>query len=221
MFNWPFHLGRLVLALASIGVLSVLSNHWIVQPAVASDITYSGFLKDYSDLTPRQATPEVLTWKAPDSRLRMYKGFIVERPYVYLRMTPNARTLAISPDELSGMADYLRNAVVNALEPEYEVVERAGKHIARVRMAIAEVVPTDGDSEVSLVTRGELSVARAVLEVEITDSVSEERLAAVVDPRVGKVPSAAGTADRWRQTKAAFRQLAKGFRGALDELHAK
>ncbi|MFT5390442.1 MAG: hypothetical protein ACI8PT_000627 [Gammaproteobacteria bacterium] len=209
------HHARLMMALTTVALLlGTVGANGQQSEKDPKDVT--GFLKVYSDLAPFKGDPNVLVWIDPKGEFKQYKKFLIEQPFIYIEMTPKARSFGVRPDEFRALTEYLRNAVIGALEDKYDVVDQAGIGVARLRLAISGVTPTEATG---VVTKSTINVDHSTMEAELTDSFTEKRLAAVIDTRVGNVSDAVSSENRWRHTKAAFRRLAAGFRNQVDSWH--
>lgn len=192
----------------------------------------SGFLGDYSELTPHPKKDDLLVYRLRPGVLAAYDSFIVEPPLVYL--DPAAVGEGIEPGELKMLADFLREEIVGALEEKgaYTVTDEAGEGTARIRTAIVDVVPVASGKNVAASLAGvaagvgilvpRVDLGRAAIEVEILDSESDERLVAVIAAKEGKrFGGKIKGAKRWGDVKAAFKKWAKQLRKRLDEVHGE
>jgi len=106
----------------------------------------------------------------------------------------------VSEEDRQMLTDYLYDSLKEALSKDYEIVDRAGQGVLRVRAALTEadgswvvldtitsIVPIAlGLSTLKQLTFGTASfVADASIELELEDSMSQVRLAAMVDRRAG------------------------------------
>jgi hypothetical protein len=190
------------------------------QPAKPEDITFSGFLDDYSKLKPGGPDRAALLWVSERTDFSKYHSFIIEQPLIYLAPAKGDQRVAIDPKEMSELADYFRDQVVEALGDNYPVVQRSGPGVGRVRLAITEVDPVStGGMVVKWITKVNLDLGSAAMEVELLDSVTGEQLAAAVDERVGTRIGVTGGLTPWSHTKAAFRTWAQRFRERVDAWH--
>ncbi len=192
------------------------------KPADLDEISFSGFLEDYSQLKPGGNGKAAYLWLKSDAQFGNYKRFIIDQPLIYLKpgSASEGETVAINADDMKELADYLRNALIQSIDEQYEVVNEPGPGVLRVRTAITDVDPvSSGNAAVKLLLSINLDVGAAALEGELVDTSTGERLAAMVDRRVGTRVGPTGGYTRWSHTKAAFRTWASRFRNRLDEWH--
>lgn len=197
----------------------------------------SGFLGDYSDLSPLVAKKRssVLLYVREAGVLGRYDAFLVEPPLIYFHA--DARGGGVDPQELAMLASALRDAVIEELRRGgYRVVDEPGPGVLRLRGAITEVVPVNPVKNVGATAAGvvagagaapgvgllvpRIDLGQASIEVEMLDGESGERMVAIVAERQarrfgGKLQGA----KRWGDVKAAFRWWAERLRERLDELH--
>ena len=215
----------------------------------------SGFLSDYSKLKPDPDNSGAEIWIKPEFRLKNYDKILLDSIIVWYK--DKADYKGIDASKLKILADYLHAAITKALGADYPVVTEPGPGVLRIRIAITELVPTKPEMSVvvlvlpyatiadlcaSTTTKGGFGsspyVGDAAIESEFFDSVTNERLVAYVDRRIGKkydydfhrgpvtfVSQAAVSYVEaytfWSYTKEAFDYWAKELRTRLDKAHGK
>ena len=194
----------------------------------------SGFLGDYSALSPDAKNGDLLIYEKSANSLKGYHKFILEPVTVYL--LPEAQDRGIDPDDLERLARYFTDAIEDQLlsSDRYEVVTGPGSGVAVLRLAITNVEPTGRGANAAVkggaaaasvaVAPGaslavpRLSVGKVDIEGEIVDSVSGERVAAFVTGKSGRRWfSGLNAYKKWGDIESAFRSWAKDFRKRLDE----
>ncbi len=175
------------------------------------DFEESGFLVDYSQLTPGGEDRAALTYVDPAVEFKKYDSLMFDRVSVWL--SPEAEIRDVDPAVFKIMSDYFLNALVEAVEDGYTVVDQPGPNVLRVRAAITDVEPSDPVAKSLSVDN--IGTGGAEAELELLDSMSSERVAAAVDRRPGGKPA---SRDVWEDTKDAFDYWAERFRVRLDEL---
>ena len=173
------------------------------------DVEESGFLVDYSQLTPGGEDRAALTYVDPDVDFKKYDSLMFDRVSVWL--SPEAENRDVDPAVFKKMSDYFLNALVKAVEDGYTVVDQPGPNVIRVRAAITDVEPSDPVAKALSVDN--IGIGGAEAEMELLDSMSSERLAAAVDSRRGGKPASRAV---WEDTKDAFDYWARRFRERLD-----
>jgi hypothetical protein len=187
------------------------------EPAAkkAAAARQSGFLKDYAKL---KADPKledtVLAYVAADPKmaLRNYVGVVVDPVDVYLATDADASKVpALGMEAIS---KYFHHALVKAVGDVYPVVQQPGPLVMRLRAAVVGVdagseIPASGKAEdaKNALTRA-VNVNRAYIELELTDSVTGEVLAAAVDKATLAAGSEVGSPTFSRDEKYAAARLA-------------
>ena len=196
----------------------------------------SGFLGDYSSLTPDPKNSDLLLYEKDRSAMKKYDKFIINPITIYL--LPEARDRGIDPDDLERLAKYFRDAVTDELKKSgrYQVVTTPGPDVLELNVAITNVEPTGkgknaavaGSSAVASAATvpgiglavPRLSVGKVSIEGEMLDSTSGERQVAFVTGKAGRRWfSGLRGFKKWADIEAAFRAWAKNFRERVDEVH--
>lgn len=191
-------------------------------------VEQSGFLGDYSQLTPGGDDRAALLFVKPGVDFRSYDKIMFER--VVVMLSNDAESRQIDPALLKELTDYYQQALFNAVKDGYQIVDQPGPGVLWVRVAITDVKPskpvantlssiTPPGIVASLATKvssdDNLGTGEAGTEFELLDAQTGERLAAAVDRRQGGKGLFRG---KWEDTKEAFDFWAKRFRTRLDEL---
>jgi hypothetical protein len=193
------------------------------------DLRYSGFLKNYAQLSPGQRGQAMLVYVNPDADFSAYDKIIIDPVTVWRTMGSNIPSL--TPGETEQLASYLYWATRKRLENDYEIVKRPGRGVLRLRLAITEAkgsnVTMDVISKVSplpivtgvtkLATGTRAFVGEAGVEAEILDSLSHHRLAAAMDERAGG-RTLQGAGNTWTDVHDAFDHWAERMQTRLAEL---
>ncbi len=192
------------------------------------DVKESGFLKNYSQLSPGGEGQAALLYVKPGVNFKKYDKLMFERVSVY--MNPTLENRDIDPTILKEMTDYYQNAIFDAVKSGYTIVDKPGPDVLWVRVAITDLAPSHPGANtlstiipvgmaVSLATKAvsddNLGTGEAATEMEALDSMTKERLVAAVDRRQGGKAILRAT---WTDTKDAFDYWAKRFRERLDQL---
>lgn len=196
-------------------------------PATAES-NYSGFLGDYSALQPDADRPGALIYRKDGVNLGQYNKIALAPVEIWY--SPANEYDGISPDDLKMIADSFRATLVAQLEPDYPVVDSGGPDVLGVRMAIADVkirkkgrtILNFTPAGFALYTLKDIAGANvilddAVIEVELVDSTTGERLGALVDQQ----KATAGKKASWGNLETALVFYAQRFRARLDAEHGK
>ena len=195
--------------------------------AWAADPSYSGFLEDYSGLEPDADRPGAMRYVKPGVKLGKYNK-IAFAP-IEIWYDPKSKYKGIAPDDLKLLADSFRALIVRELEPDYPVVGTAGPDVLGVRMAIANVkMKKKGRSILNFTPVGfalytvkdvagaNIILDDAVVEIELIDSTTGERLGTLVDQQ--RATASKGKAS-WSKLEKALTFYAQRFRQRWDAEH--
>jgi hypothetical protein len=167
----------------------------------AGTLPKTGFLSDYSKLRSVSGT----SWRYmnPKFSVKNYTRFIVEPVELYL--DDNTKAQVGSWKELADLKEYMRQAIVNALEPRYAAIGTVpGPKTARIRVAITNV------------KKGSvLGLGGASIEAEFLDSQTGEQIAASIESRQER--RAFGAFSEWDDSKAAMDDWAQRLYNRLEE----
>lgn len=224
-------------------VLSVLLTALLpMSSTLAGDKPeFSGFLGNYSDFRESKRVEDAWIYFKPNftvDDLKHYDKLIIDP--VQMMVHKKAETKTITKETQERVAGYFREAIKKAMEPDYKVVDAPGKDVIRVRAAITNLVPRDVDHAIyehlpimlafragkaahrAATDQQEITV-EATLEMEFDDSISGERLMAIVDGHRGaRVNVKEGEPDiDWQHVTAALDYWAKTMRERFDEAHGK
>ncbi len=188
----------------------------------------SGFLGDYSQLTPGGKGEAQLRYVRPDVDWKKYTAVLIDAPLVYA----DSETTSLTERDQKKLTDSLHEALVEALEKDYQIVEEPGPGVLRIRTAITEAqgaklamnAVTGIVPQLRLLTMiGGMAtdtaafVGKCSAEAEIVDSVTGERLAAGLDQRAGtKDPK--NMLDKWGDVESAFKEWAETLRAKLEKV---
>ncbi len=180
----------------------------------------SGFMSDYSQLQKVTDGTADYRYIAPgaEDKLAKYNAVMVDQPEFFIAADSPYR--GVKARQLDVLGEALRNGFSTGLAKEYFIVERPGESVLYVRAALsnlklkrAKMGVTDY-VPVGLVTMPlrraattdiskKASLSGMVLEMEVFDSVTGERLVAIIDSRSRD----AGDVTSWEQID----QLAKDY----------
>jgi hypothetical protein len=190
----------------------------------------SGFLKDTSQLKEGGDDEALLVYFNPTADWTRYDKILLEPVTVW--RNENFDPDDISKEDLQRLVDALYIAVKDQLAKDYQMVDRSGPGVLRMRVAITEAedswVVLDTVTNVlpigigiNLATKGitgtSAMVGEAAIEAEILDSLTNERLAALIDKRAG-TKSFQDKFDNWGDINEAFIYWAERARKKLTGL---
>lgn len=198
----------------------------------AKGIEFSGFMDNYDDLKRADGFSDfVWGYTKQPLILREYGAAMIDPIFVYFH--PDAsRGIGLDPERLAELTTSFRANVVEQLATlrDFDVVEEPGPGVMRVRIAITDINVSRSGANVGAKVAGiatagagflvpAVDVGGATMECEILDSVSGERLVAIVDTDRGRRMFNFKSIKTLGDAKAAMRQWAKEFRANLERIH--
>jgi hypothetical protein len=190
---------------------------------------YSGFLKDYAALKANpKMDSDALTFVNTDAadNLRRYVAIIVDPVEIYV--STRADDSLVPERARETVAIYFRHALENAVGDAFPIVESPGPLVLRLRAALVGV-DTGGavapmEEEPALTAKPlprAIVLEKVAVEMELVDSVTGERIAAMVDRTKLGTGAEVGSENfsrmaRFSQATQAFDQWAQRVRMFLD-----
>lgn len=189
---------------------------------------YSGFLESYPDLEKAEDSGGALTYVREDIDWDAYRGVIVDP--VQTILDSDSDKSEITSEELQDLTTYFYDAILREIEEiDLTVVEDTGPGVLRIRVAITYLKPGDpaaysvgwvpiisyASAAKQLATGAAFGVGQAMVEAEIFDTHSNQRLVVFIDREVGSKLNVSGGVTRWGHVERAFEKWAKRFRGYL------
>ncbi len=198
-------------------------------PATAWAAQYSGFLDSYPQMQPHPDRPGAMRYFKLGVDLGEYDKIAIEEITIFLHADSEEK--GIKPDRLKALSDEFRRVLIDALEPDYPVVTKAGKGVLIVRMAIANVRLSKKKRSILNFTPGGFALytlqdasgatiilSDATIESELVDSQSGAQLGVLIDQQ-SKTSGSKKTS--WNSLKETLVFYAEGFRARLDEAREK
>jgi len=197
--------------------------------AATAKVEHSGFLQDLPQFQPGPSDGMDQIYITPGADLRKYNRVMLDEVQFFLKQ--DAATQGLQASELKELADTFHRAVFEALGTAYPLVTEPGTDVLRIRVAITDIVTSNpAVSGITTVLPVGLAVSvgkkavggsysgvgGASMEVEILDSMADERLAAAIDTFNGSKMSGFS---KLGATKDAFEFWAKRLRVTLDKAH--
>ncbi len=203
----------------------------IAAGCTAKQVKHSGFLENYPEFKSGPTGGADFVYMKEGVDFKRYNKIMMN--HVVLYFEDDAEYKGIHPEELAEMSNTFHKAIVDNLEGAYPLVEKPGPDVMRLRFAITDVVankPGMGTIATVMpiglalstvkkgVTGTHSGVGQASIEVEILDSVTNERIGAAIDTRPGgKIEGFT----KWGAVEGAFEFWAKRLRTWLDETHGR
>ena len=175
----------------------------------------SGFLSDYSQLRPDPKIEGQLSYRNPSKKVTAYKKFLIDPVVVHL--APNAKGKTLDPGDLKAMADFFRNEAVKALSKRYQVVSKPGPGVLYIRVALTDVEVTNTLLNIHPGTKlTGAGLGGASMEAEALDSVTMERIVAVVETQKGSRLSITAGLSKFGHAKEVMKGWVERFVKRLD-----
>ncbi len=179
------------------------------------------FVLSEDDGIPFHIDPEdrdVYVYQNPNLKAKSYSKFLINPVKIY-----SNEPHSIKPEEEKTLTEGFRKEIIDAIQGGYPIVEKSGPGVLRVRAAILDIQPASVqlDEEKFVVLRLDTILAHVSMQLECVDSVSGERVAALMH-RLGdekylhKNPQA-----RFLNVREAFGEWARSLRARLDRAKAR
>ncbi len=200
------------------------------QTEQARKVEISGFLGDYSILQKGKEGEALLIYINPNTDFAVYDKVIFDPVTVW--RGEGSRLDEVPEADLQRLANYLHTAIVTKLREDYEIVNKPGPDVLRIRAAITEAGKSNVGLNIfstivpqaillsgakKLATGTNSFVGAASVEGKITDSNTGEILAAMVDRRAGG-KSLKGAMNAWNDVEQAFEYWANRLSQRLREM---
>ncbi len=182
-----------------ISLLILVCGAFFSTPVVAEDqLIYSGFMTDYSQLSKVSDDSADYRYVAPgaEDQLARYDAVMIDQPEVFIAADSPYR--GAKPKHLDALAELFRAGVIEGLAEDFYVVDQPGENVLYLSPALSNLRLTKikkralGYLPVALVVGGvkgatttdiakKANLQGLVMELEIFDSMSGERLVAIID----------------------------------------
>lgn len=191
----------------------------------------SGFLGNYSEFKPGSSGGADWVYFKINVEFGKYKKVMVDQVTFYLK--EDAKDKGIQPDDIKELTEAFDNAVRENIGKYYPLVDQPGPDVLRIRAAITNIVPNKpGMSAVSTVmpiglgisiikkavTGKHSGVGETGMEMEVLDSLTNERIAAAIDWHSGGKLSGM---KKWGSAEEAFKFWTERIKIRLDEYQGK
>ena len=166
----------------------------------------SGFLGTYAELKPMPGRRQALFYENPEAKWDQYTQILIEPVRILSRESADQQSMSLRDRRMLGT--YFEVAMREMLQTKYHVVTQPAPGVLRIRAAITNI--SSGDALVNQVSKTIVHLpggfGQVTLEGELVDSVTGERLVAIVDGRAGSLfesykdwEDVTGALDEWSQ----------------------
>ncbi len=195
----------------------------VLQQAAAA--AGSEFIEDMPQLKQDPDRPDAMIWQKPDVDRSAYRKVMIEPITIFI--SPDSKYKGMSTHDLLGLSESFAETLSKTLEPEIPIVSQAGPGVLYLRAALTHVDVAKkkrgllGYTPIGFVAGAvknatvgpSVSLKNAVLEIEMLDSTSGERVGVLVD----KAPKAAeGEELSWDSINKTFEFYAQRFKARMQ-----
>jgi hypothetical protein len=190
---------------------------------------FSGFLKNYEQLMPNENLGgDALTYAGTEARknLRSYFAIVVDPIEVYVATDTDASK--VDEDARATLSNYFHHALLAAVSDAFPPVDKPGPLTLRLRAALVGVdvggqVAAD-DAKDAQPLKQAMNIGKVQVEMELVDSMTGERIAAMVDRSNLGAGAEVGAkefsrVEKFAAARDAFDEWASRVREFLDSAH--
>lgn len=128
-------LAQICLAVATCLILTFLSTG-----CTTTKPKYSGWLEtDYTKLKEDPESPGAMFWIATDKELAKYDKVMFDNVAIYVEPNITEDREKIDPELINQMTEYFKQTLIKEFRKDYQVVDKPGQGVARVRTALTAV----------------------------------------------------------------------------------
>lgn len=205
----------------------MLTTYNITASAGSSD-----FINDMPQLTYKPDVPGVKTWEKSGLKVSKYTKFSIQP--ITLFISPRSEYKGINADDMKVISDRLRQALIDALEPDFPVLDRGlGADVMAVRIAVTNLSLKKkkrgllGYTPIGFVAGSvtksagdNVELLDAGLEWELLDGETGERIAVVIERKALQAGQGEGQSN-WDAIEFALKAAADRFRDRVERDRAK
>ena len=190
---------------------------------------FSGFLKNYEQLKPNENLGgNALTYAGTDARnnLRSYFAIVVDPIEVYVATDTDASK--VDEDARATLTNYFHHALLAAVSDAFPPVDKPGPLTLRLRAALVGVdvggQVAAADVKDAQPLKQAMNIGKVQVEMELVDSMTGERIAAMVDRSNLGAGAEVGAkefsrVEKFAAAREAFDEWASRVREFLDSAH--
>jgi hypothetical protein len=200
-----------------------------LSPGMAqTEIVPSGFLDDYGILKPNAAVKGDYNYRKEGVTISKYPNVMIEPVEIWL--DPESTYKGVSPDILKEMTEEFRNIMIKNLVGTVNWVFEPGEGVMSLRIAITNVYAKKPKKKflsytpIGLIKSGvkkaagtNYSLTNAVMEGELSDSVTGELLGALMATQFGKVKDKKKDKITWDGITEDFTAISLRLKSVLQE----
>ena len=193
---------------------------WISGCGTTPETARTGFLKDYSKLTPHPEEEGRFRYINPKMNVGDYSKFIVDP--VVLQLSKEGKEEEIDQEDLNEQVTFFHGKILEELGKDYQIVNKPGKGVARIRVAITHIDKTNPALNIHPGTKlTGAGLGGAGMEGEMVDSVTGETIGSVIDFQMGSRLSLVAGLTWFGHAQAVMEDWAEDIRKFIDKAHGK
>ena len=193
---------------------------WISGCGTTPETARTGFLKDYSKLTPHPEEEGRFRYINPKMNVGDYSKFIVDP--VVLQLSKEGKEEEIDQEDLNEQVTFFHEKLLEELGKDYQIVNKPGKGVARIRIAITHIDKTNPALNIHPGTKlTGAGLGGAGMEGELVDSVTGETIGSVIDFQMGSRLSLTAGLTWFGHAQAVMENWAEDLRKFIDKAHGK
>lgn len=203
---------RILVGLAAVSLVCLLSLQGCARPTSKSD-----FLGKNVELSVCPEEKNKLWWEQSGFNWHQYKKVMIDP----ISLAGDAATdnNHSNQEDLNELQNYFQKAVVEQLAPEFQLTNQPGPDVLRVRPVITKIIRSN--PLLNVVTTAAvfipMDMGGASIEVEFLDSLTDRRVAAMVETKLGTPLELIGSFSSLGHTKNAIDDWASELKLALVE----
>jgi len=169
----------------------------------------SGYLVNYSHLKPVDASGQTLYFEDKEAPWSSYHGIMFDE--VIIRVAPGEDHKQISEEDMQKMRNYFQRTLANNSCSHLTFANKPAEGVILLRTAIVDIKPVNVAANV--ISKGLFFVpvdfGKAAIEGELRDSMTGQRLAAIVDRKFSSMVNPSHSYTTWGTVEDAFDSWAK------------
>lgn len=199
--------------------------------AAEKEMTKSGFLQDYSLLTPDDPM-KMVNWLYTNEKVDIgpYNKIMLDDLVFFI--SKDADYKGFEANELADLGAAFQKAMIMNLSGVYEFTDTPGPGVMRLRMAVTNLVPSNSVTGTvttiipvglalshvkKAVTGSHIGMGEVAIESELLDSQTNEILAAVIDSKTGAKYKVGKSTSKWGHAIDIFNTYGQTVRMRLDK----
>ncbi len=149
-------------------------------------IGQSGFLDNYDNLKEGEVNQTMLSYVNPNFEKGKYKKFMIDD--IVTKFGEKAKGNKVDQEKLNELTGFFKAEIIKKLSANYTIVDQPGDDVARIQIAITEIIPGKLFSNifpisVAVNTATGRGKGGASLEMKVVDSQTSEVLGQAIDNR--------------------------------------